>query len=668
MKITFRLWLSIVIIIALCDNGNSQSDNVELQTHSDNDLLMTYIDSVQEYLYRDSEIAGFYMDKSEEILESNPSIPDSTLAYHVSNKIFFFHNEGKPLKAFETFADTRYEIYANSIPDKLQFTLRYLEGFTYMTLGDLESAQVQFYENILRGKDLNNLEAVTSNLYSLGQLFSEDGQYQAALDALQKMLTYQDQVIQRPSTWILAHIETAEAYSELGEHDEALEEVQKSIDMAKEHDVNILKSNAKVLKGKIHLDLNQIAEAEATYNELSGVSPSELDYVVSRDLQEFKAQLHEARMEYDQAIQTYEALIEDTDSTDIPELISFHSALHAINNDKNDYKKAYEHLTEHSRLSQIKFEDDRRQNTEYLRVKYDSEQKDMDNQLLGAELSKKKLETSLLYAIAASFVLFCVGLIILFLQSRRQRRTLETEVKKRTLSLQQSHDLLEQSNVELDEFNRILSHDLKEPIRNIVSYGQLITHDNITDAQTKVYSSIIKNSGVQLYNLIENVEHYQDVQKATTLIPHTTQINEVIDNAINQVKQKHGTDKKLTISQEPVPPLKTYPKELEQVFYHLLENSVLYNRNTIPAIQIKHEEQEEYHLIQIIDNGLGIPEDYHDYVFGMFKRLNKRGEHLGSGLGLSITKKILQKIGGKVDLIDNPNGTGTAVRVYIPKL
>lgn len=664
-----RLQLSLfALIIVFCYKGISQADHSELQTKSDEELVMDYSDSVQIYLYRDSEIAAHYMDKVENILESNPSIPDSTLAFHVVNKIYFYLNEGSPLKAYETFADSRNEIYSDDIPERVQFTLRYLEGFTYMELGDFESAQVRYYENISQGKEINYIEAIPSNLYSLGQLFSEDGQYQAAIDALEEMLTYQDQAVERPSTWILAHIELAEAYSSLGQREVALQEIQKSIDIAEEHDFNILKSTAKVFKGELYLFLDKIPEAEATYNELSTANTSELDYVVSRDLQHFKAQLHQARMEYDQAIQTYEALIEETDTTNIPELISFHRSLQEINYEKNDFKMAYEHLTEYNGLIEKNFEDERRKNTEYLRVKYNSEQKDLDNQLLSAKLSKNKLETSLLYAIAGSFVLFCVGLIILFLQSRRQRLILEKEVKKRTLSLQQSHDMLEQSNVELDEFNRILSHDLKEPIRNIVSYGQLITHDNIPHDQSAVYSNIIKNSGVQLYNLIENVEQYQDVQNTEVLTPSVVQINDLINHAIQKITTKHRTHQNLNIYQDSMPLMNTYPEALKQVFFHLIENSVLYNTHVDPTIQITYQEQKEYHLIQIIDNGIGIPEEYHDYVFGMFKRLNTRQEHHGSGLGLSITKKILQKIGGNVNLKFNPNGSGTIANIYLPKI
>ena len=94
-------------------------------------------------------------------------------------KIYYIHHDGDPLRAFEIFAENRDKIYSDRIPEKLKMSLRYIEAFTYMELGDLESAQFKYYENIERGRELNDLKAVTSNLYSLGQLFKADEKYQA---------------------------------------------------------------------------------------------------------------------------------------------------------------------------------------------------------------------------------------------------------------------------------------------------------------------------------------------------------------------------------------------------------------------------------------------------------------------------------------------------------
>lgn len=657
-----------MIIIAFYTIGDSQSDNVELQIQSDAKLLMTYVDSVQKYLYRDSEKATLYINKSEDLLTSNPSLPDSTLAHHLKAKIYYIHHDGDPLRAFEIFAENRDKIYSDRIPEKLKMSLRYIEAFTYMELGDLESAQFKYYQNIEQGRELNDLKAVSSNLYSLGQLFKTDEKYQAALETFKKLFATIGQTEITSSSWILAHNELAGVYSQLGQYDDALQEIQESIDLAEETNADILKSHAKMIKGEILLNKNKITEAQSIYDELSNAHASELGYVGRRILLSFKGNLYQAQKKYDGAIKIYEELIAFTDTVEVNEIMSFYNSLHMLNSEKNDFKMAYQHLTEYNRLTKKKFEDDRRKETEYLRVKYDSEQKDLDNQLLGAELSKKNLETSLLSSIVGAIVLFCAGLLFLFLQSRRQRRILETEVKKRTLSLQKSYDMLEQSKEEMDEFNRILSHDLKEPIRNIVSYGQLITHDTISNDQTAIYSNIIKNSGVQLYNLIDNVEQYHDVQKTEELAPSMVDINDLIKYAVQKITEKHKTLHIPNISQDVIPPINTYSEELKQVFFHIIENSLLYNTDEEPTIQIKHEEQSYYHLIQIIDNGTGIPKEYHDYVFGMFKRLNTRDQHNGAGLGLSITKKILQKIGGKVNLLNNLDGSGTTVSVYIPKI
>ena len=416
----------------------------------------------------------------------------------------------------------------------------------------------------------------------------------------------------------------------------------------------------------MYLKLNQIPLAQELYDDLSRTSQNEKHVKTDLELQKFHAMLLLAKEDYDGALKIYNDLIEDADTTDISELMDIHDALHDVSAQKKDDKMAYKHLLEYNKLNQQRQDDERSQNTEYLRVRYESEQKEADNKLLASQLDSSQLKTSVLYLVSGIFLLLLGFLFVLVYQSRRQRRLLKEEVNKRTLSLQQSNDMLKQSNIELDEFNRILSHDLKEPIRNIVSYGQMIAHAEVANEEVLGYSDIIKNSGVQLYNLIENVGQYQEIQKKTLTQPVPSDIKKLLDNTLQEVQAKHmGKAVITTIGEMPI--VKTHPSEVTLVFYHLIENSFVHNSSDSPTLNISYFENVNFHIIEISDNGVGIPEQYQEYVFGMFKRLNKREEYRGSGLGLSITKKILTKIGGDVKLMKADNHDGTTIQVLLPK-
>lgn len=669
MRTIKHIWL-FLSFCALAYSAVSQVDNPEFSSDvepaSDERRLEMYVDSIDKYLYRDSEIAKEYMQRMDNVLETNPSVPDSIVVLYLKNKVLFHHNQGNPVQAFQIYAEARNEIYAEGIPVSLRFSMKYLEGFTLMELGDLDAAQKLFYQNIIDGKELNNLGIVSSNLYSLGQLYTDDGKYETALETFEELISLKNKLELRPSTWVLTHSEIAETYEGMELYSKALIEIQKSIEIADSNKINVLKTHVSTFKGEMYLKLNQIPLAQELYDDLSRTSQNEKDVKTDLELQKFHAMLLLAKEDYDGALKIYNDLIEDTDTTDISELMDIHDALHDVSVQKKDDKMAYKHLLEYNKLNQQRQDDERSQNTEYLRVRYESEQKEAHNKLLASQLDSSQLKTSVLYLVSGIFLLLLGFLFVLVYQSRRQRRLLKEEVNKRTLSLQQSNDMLKQSNIELDEFNRILSHDLKEPIRNIVSYGQMIAHAEVAKEEVLGYSDIIKNSGVQLYNLIENVGQYQEIQKKTLTQPVPSDIKKLLDNALQEVQAKHmGKAVITTIGEMPI--VKTHPSEVTLVFYHLIENSFVHNSSDSPTLNISYFENVNFHIIEISDNGVGIPEQYQEYVFGMFKRLNKREEYRGSGLGLSITKKILTKIGGDVKLMKADNHDGTTIQVLLPK-
>jgi len=97
-----------------------------------------------------------------------------------------------------------------------------------------------------------------------------------------------------------------------------------------------------------------------------------------------------------------------------------------------------------------------------------------------------------------------------------------------------------------------------------------------------------------------------------------------------------------------------------------MSNGIKYNKNEIKHIKIRYDQNDNFHIFQIEDNGIGIPTQYHQQIFKMFKRLNNRGLYEGSGLGLSIVKKMLQNLAGNVLLLSSKENKGSIFQVSIP--
>jgi len=115
-----------------------------------------------------------------------------------------------------------------------------------------------------------------------------------------------------------------------------------------------------------------------------------------------------------------------------------------------------------------------------------------------------------------------------------------------------------------------------------------------------------------------------------------------------------------------LPYINAHKSSLGLLFQNLIENSIKYNESDKPVTKIYTKEENKSISIFIEDNGIGIPEEYHSKVFGMFSRLHNQGEYEGSGLGLSICKKIIDKLNGDI-IIHNKEGGGSVFEILLPK-
>jgi signal transduction histidine kinase/FixJ family two-component response regulator len=252
---------------------------------------------------------------------------------------------------------------------------------------------------------------------------------------------------------------------------------------------------------------------------------------------------------------------------------------------------------------------------------------------------------------------------------------LELKVAERTRELLEIIRELEITNHDLQQFASVASHDLKEPLRKILFFGNLIKDRASFDDTIGIYLNKILRSSERMSNLIGDLLNFTRLSAAD--IFEISDINRIIDEILNDLELTI-MEKKATINVEPIPRLEVVPGLMHQLFLNILSNALKFSRPGIPpVIHIQSEIIKDPILdspaasygsfcrITIADNGIGFDEQYRDKIFTIFQRLNAQVEYEGTGIGLAIAKKIVDKHNGLIDARSQP-GEGATFYIILP--
>ena len=629
------------------------------------DKFSIYLDSIDEYLYRDIDLTTKALEECEKIVEQGTELQDSLLFQYVISQIYFEYSLANPLGAFKKIIDNENLGKSKELTDAQIESFNYLKCFTLHSIGDLEAAQKEYYASIERGKLAKDTNSVVSNLYSLGQLYSDEKDFEASIKCFVQVLDYCENFKIRASTRVLNDLELCEAYTGIKEFDKALETLERADKISDENGLDVLKFDILILKGKIYLAQEKITAADAVYDELVGINKGSQDQNSIVNIQKFLGELYHAKKMYSESLNIYKEIRANADSTNLDLKIEALKKMNVLSKEMNNFKAAHEYLLTYNEVKDEKKADEKRQKTAYLKIKFDSEQKEKDNHILSAELIRNQAERKYLYTLIALFGLFLVILFGAFYQKARYNKKLEAEVQRRTVKLKKSNDLLNETNNELDEFNRILSHDLKEPLRSIVSFSQLASRNISNTTKTQEYLAIVAASGEQLHQLIDDVNLFQNMNSIHSEEKTPINIQILLGSIINQVQAQY-LNKQIKLVSNANSVILGAPEILKSIFLNLIDNSAKYNENKTVSISINYELKDDMHHFEIEDNGIGIAPEYHQRIFEMFKRLNIRNVYTGSGLGLSIVKKLAEKIGGDISLVRSEEEIGSVFLFSFP--
>lgn len=279
------------------------------------------------------------------------------------------------------------------------------------------------------------------------------------------------------------------------------------------------------------------------------------------------------------------------------------------------------------------------------------------------ELKEKATQQYLFLVILSGLIgmilMIAVGFYTYYRRIRRFNEQLETKVQERT-------EALKQSNIQLERFAYIASHDLKTPLRTISSFLSLIKRriQPYKDSELEDLLSFASNGAKQMNNLIEDVLEFSKVSTAEMkkeVVDLNQTIRSVLYNIDDFLKEKKGY-----VETHALPAVMGNGGYLHQLFQNLIVNGLKYNENEHPKVTISCQDQGEDYRFCIEDNGIGIDLSYQDTVFEMFKRLHTAAEYEGTGIGLALCKKIAEQHGGKIWL-EHSSPAGTMFCLTLPK-
>lgn len=240
-----------------------------------------------------------------------------------------------------------------------------------------------------------------------------------------------------------------------------------------------------------------------------------------------------------------------------------------------------------------------------------------------------------------------------------------TEAKNYRLKLEKTLVDLKRSNHELEQFAYVASHDLQEPIRMVSTYTKMLElqlKDGLNEKQ-KQYMFFLIDGAKRMHNLIQDLLAYSRVtSKNETFV--LTDLNGVMAEIMRDL-QVAITDHNAEVICNDLPALKTDPSQIRLVFQNLIQNAIKFNGDKKPVIQINAERKRKEWLFSVKDNGIGIDPEYHERIFVIFQRLYEKEKYPGTGIGLSICKKIVERQGGKI-WVESELGKGATFYFTLP--
>ncbi len=246
-----------------------------------------------------------------------------------------------------------------------------------------------------------------------------------------------------------------------------------------------------------------------------------------------------------------------------------------------------------------------------------------------------------------------------------ERRRLAQEVRLRA-DIASRNAALERSNQSLQEFAYVASHDLQEPLRTVASFTQLLQkrYAGRLDAQADEFIGFAVDGAKRMQQLINDILQYSRVTTHGKTFERVA-TGDSVARAVTALQGRIAERSAAVVVVGKLPTVTGDPAQLSQLFLNLIGNAIKYNRDEHPRVEISARRDGDRWVFRVADNGIGIGPQYHEQIFRIFTRLHTRDEYEGTGIGLALCRRILERHRGRIWL-ESSEGNGTSIFFTLP--
>lgn len=232
--------------------------------------------------------------------------------------------------------------------------------------------------------------------------------------------------------------------------------------------------------------------------------------------------------------------------------------------------------------------------------------------------------------------------------------------------LGEAQDALESMNLELRQFVYIAAHDMQTPLRSISGFAQLLKqeyHGCELDTQAEIWLDQLVGAAQRMHALIHDLLTYSGVASLGRPF-ETTDMNRIFDEVVAYAEPA-VRENNATITRDILPIVMGDPIQLATLLQNLVENGIKYRGSEPPQIHASARREGDAWVFSVQDNGIGIAEKHHEQIFDIFKRLHTQQAYAGTGIGLAICRRIVQRHGGQI-WVDSKSGVGSNFQFSLP--